>query len=153
MDEIYYLELEDGCFYVGLTRQSFSSRFVQHKEHARRYPNSWLGLHPPRTMHMITRCSVEDSGLEELRHTLQFMRSYGAHRVRGALWTNVEITRGTVRSILRCAAQVFHLCFQCGEPDHRAAQCTNPTHVASWLEVIADEASARELPSDDSDES
>jgi len=74
---VYVLELEDGCWYIGIT-MDLNRRYGQHLSGD---GAKWTKLHKPLRIYDIYS---EDAGLAlENEVTLDYIRVYGADRVKG----------------------------------------------------------------------
>ena len=84
MPVCYTLELEDGCYYVGLTEawQSLGTRMSYHFSGR---GSAWSKLHAP--LRLIE--AVEGDKTTEQRRTLALMKEKGWTKVRGGNYTNV----------------------------------------------------------------
>ena len=82
MPVCYTLELEDGCFYVGLTDnwQSLGTRMSYHFSGR---GSSWSKLHPP--LRLIE--AVEGNKATEQKRTIALMKEKGWMKVRGGNYT------------------------------------------------------------------
>lgn len=88
---LYTLELEHGCYYVGITR--FRSVQVRYQQHATGRGSKWTKLHLPiriiytrKLGHMLEK----DATLIETATTLQFIERYGVDVVRGGRLVAVD---------------------------------------------------------------
>ena len=86
MPVCYTLELEDGCFYVGLTEnwQNLGTRMSYHFSSR---GSAWNKLHPP--IRLIE--AVEGNKATEQQRTLALMKEKGWTKVRGGNYTNVHM--------------------------------------------------------------
>lgn len=79
---LYALELEDNCWYIGLTRD-VDKRF---KQHCRRKGADWTKLHKPIAIHEVRPTELTDeaeaSKLEDAM-TIEYAIMYGIDFVRG----------------------------------------------------------------------
>ena len=84
MPVCYTLELEDGCYYVGLTEtwQSLGTRMSYHFSGR---GSSWSKLHPP--LRLIE--AVEGNKATEQKRTIALMKEKGWMKVRGGNYTQV----------------------------------------------------------------
>jgi predicted GIY-YIG superfamily endonuclease len=88
---LYALELDDSCWYVGITR--FRSVQVRYQQHATGKGSKWTKLHRPiriiytrKLGHMLEK----DATLIETATTLQFIERYGVDAVRGGRLVAVD---------------------------------------------------------------
>ena len=84
MPVCYTLELEDGCYYVGLTDnwQSLGTRMSYHFSSR---GSSWSKLHPP--IRLID--AVEGNKATDQQRTIALMKQKGWMKVRGGNYTQV----------------------------------------------------------------
>lgn len=88
---LYVLELEDDCYYVGITAYSrIDKRYEQHRagKGAR-----WTQLHKPRTVLWTKRLgymSEREAVRIETAKTLELSKLYGMYKVRGGGLCNVN---------------------------------------------------------------
>jgi len=76
---VYVLELEDGCFYVGITF-NFNHRMSQHFGG---YGSKWTTLHKPIRLERTILFGTKE--IENMT-TLEMMRIHGVEKVRGGNW-------------------------------------------------------------------
>ena len=91
--QLYALLLEDKYYYVGLTSYTnASTRFKEHLDGGDRSAK-WVKIHKPikiievRSLGIVTRNQAEDA---ENKMTIEYMRSFGIHRVRGGAMCAVD---------------------------------------------------------------
>ena len=73
---VYVLELEDDCYYVGIT-YNLNNRLSQHWEGT---AAKWTKLHKPVAVILI---EFPSSMERENELTLEFIKTYGADKVKG----------------------------------------------------------------------
>ena len=84
---VYVLECENGCFYVGSTKD-IVSRWEEHT--SSRGGSKWTSIYKPvRISHIEKVSNVHATGLE-LRLTAEHMLKHGVNRVRGAMWCGIQ---------------------------------------------------------------
>ena len=80
---IYVLELEDDCYYVGIT-MNLNLRLAQHWAGN---GSKWTGLHKPRR---VVEIFVDDATLAKENEVTQLYKTkYGDDKVRGGFWVKV----------------------------------------------------------------
>ena len=117
MEKIYVLKCDHSNYYVGKT-SNVNRRFAEHLDGS---GSAWTSLHEPKEIVEVTNKS---SDYDELKKTLEYMNKYGVDRVRGALWSNVELTEDQRTTIGKMINQ--DACFRCGRKDHFARDCQQP---------------------------
>lgn len=84
---VYVLECENGCFYVGSTKD-IVSRWEEHT--SIRGGSKWTSIYKPvRISHIEEVSNAHIAGLE-LRLTAEHMLKHGVNRVRGAMWCGIQ---------------------------------------------------------------
>ena len=77
---VYVLELEDDCWYVGITH-NLNMRYAQHLSGDGAV---WTKMHPPKRIHEVY---VEDATFKlENEVTRKLIAIYGEDKVRGGAW-------------------------------------------------------------------
>lgn len=79
---LYALRLEDGCYYVGMSRNP-ENRF---KKHLKGKGANWTKLHPPIEMIEIRKLDITEDSAGALREdgmTIEYAMKYGSDVVRG----------------------------------------------------------------------
>jgi hypothetical protein len=84
---VYVLECENGCFYVGSTKD-IVSRWEEHT--STRGGSKWTSIYKPLRISHIEEVSNEHMTGLELRLTAEHMLEHGVNRVRGAMWCGVQ---------------------------------------------------------------
>jgi predicted GIY-YIG superfamily endonuclease len=79
---VYVLELEHGCYYVGITF-NFNHRMSQHFGG---YGSKWTTLHKPVRLEEVILCGTKEI---ENATTLKYMKRHGADKVRGGNWCSM----------------------------------------------------------------
>ena len=91
---IYVLELSDGCFYIGQAqKKSFERRIKEHFDLTRKSRKSaWVKLHPANSVIEINEYvgTVPDLEVFENKKTIEYMKKYGASKVRGGYYTQPD---------------------------------------------------------------
>lgn len=92
---IYVLELSDCCFYVGQAqKKSFERRMKEHFDLTRKSRKSpWVKLHTPISIIETFEYTGTVPELEvfENKKTIEYMKKYGASKVRGGYFTQTNI--------------------------------------------------------------
>ena len=82
---IYILELQDGCYYVGKSDNPIK-RF---QEHLNGSGSAWTRKHHPvKLLETIQNASAFD----EDKYTKIYMSKYGINKVRGGTYTAIDLT-------------------------------------------------------------
>eukprot|EP01041_Mallomonas_annulata_P003580 gene3580-7119_t len=84
--EVYVLELEDNCWYVGSTTD-IASRWV---EHLSGKGSMWTQIHHPKRLISVEQVSSEDVAGREMKRTAELMLRHGINNVRGAMFCKTE---------------------------------------------------------------
>ena len=120
MKQIYTLQLEHGCWYVGCSN-NWMERFKAHKEGR---GASWTRLHRPIKCVSHTR---GDEGDEELA-TLRLMARYGVDVVRGGAYTTPELSPAVEGMLEDRCRSLRGECYKCGSSSHYAKDCLSGTY-------------------------
>ena len=86
MPVCYTLELEDGCYYVGLT-ETWQSLGTRMSYHFSRRGSSWSKLYPP--LRLLE--AIEGNKATEQQRTIALMKEKGWENVRGGSYTQVSM--------------------------------------------------------------
>jgi len=91
---VYGLELEDGCFYCGLTNPP-ARRMLDHFERQflgrwGQTASRWTRAHRPKR---VLEIRADGSRLAERRLTIKYMMRHGWRRVRGSAWCRAPADR------------------------------------------------------------
>ena len=115
---VYTLELQGGKFYVGKTND-LQSRLDEHRRGGSR-ASAWTRKYP--FVRLVAAVPCRDD-FDELRVTLNLMRTHGMHNVRGASYVDVNLSQEQKDDISIHLATASDSCFRCGARDHFAARC------------------------------
>lgn len=126
MPQIYVLQLEHGCYYVGSTTRTLSQRF---QEHQAGNGSSWTELHPPVRLVESIRYDEEDLRLEEDKITYKLMEKYGVDKVRGGQFARSAFTQEQQFSLQQTLRHSIGACLRCGRPTHYASDCSELTDI------------------------
>ena len=117
----YILELEDGCYYVGITVNPWL-RFTEHRLCIN--PSAWTRLHSYKKVHSMCCLGHDEKEAKvwERNTTLMSMRKYGWQNVRGGGWT---------RCVLKKCPAGVRSCTKLETPDstHSTPDSTHSTEV------------------------
>jgi len=127
MQKIYVLRCENGKYYVGKT-SNVDRRFA---EHLNGDGSEWTKHYAP---HEIIEDHDMNSDFDEMNKTLEYMKRYGIDHVRGAQWSNMNLTSEQQANIM--AAINTDGCFHCGEMGHFSNNCTNRNQTSQRIQCF-----------------
>ncbi|CAF1279614.1 unnamed protein product [Rotaria magnacalcarata] len=116
MEQIYVLKCKNNKYYVGKT-SDIDRRFSEHLNGE--CGSEWTKLYRP--CEIIEHENVT-SDFDEMKKTLEYMKNFGIDNVRGAQWSNINLTsiqRDTIRQAMNTDR-----CYNCGEAGHFSSNCT-----------------------------
>jgi cellular nucleic acid-binding protein len=115
MQKIYVLQCESNKYYVGKT-SNIDRRFAEHL--SGEYGSEWTKYYRPQEI-----IEVQDmvGNFDEMNKTLEYMKRFGIDDVRGAQWSNVNLTSEQRDAIM--AAMNTDACFLCGQKGHFSNNC------------------------------
>lgn len=117
LEYIYVLELHEGHFYVGKTRD-IVRRF---KEHKSQKGSAWTKQHGGcKIIEIYESTSIFD----EDKYTLEYMNMMGVNNVRGGSYSNCVLSTDQQHNITRALRNANNLCTTCGESDHFSDMCS-----------------------------
>lgn len=115
MSVIYILRLIQNKFYVGQTI-NLQNRLHQHRN---KIGSAWTRKYP--MVDLIE--SIPAFRYGELATTLTYMDTYGVENVRGAIYSNVQLTKKQKQEIELHIRHERSLCLVCGKVGHYAHEC------------------------------
>jgi len=117
MNTVYALELENGKFYIGKTKD-LEKRF---SEHLRGYnSSSWTRRHKPIK---IISTIKNANGLDEDKLTVEYMMKYGIENVRGGPYVSTTLSNQIKEHITRRIRMASDMCVYCGSVSHFCTKC------------------------------
>ena len=127
---VYVLQLEDGCYYVGKTN-NVEERFKQHCSGDRL---SWTKKHRPIA---IMKVYQSVSSFEEDRITKEYMTQYGINKVRGGVYASDELDPKVLTLLKKEIWGVQDGCVRCGRVGHSVNDCYATTDIEGESLVIS----------------
>ena len=118
---IYTLELEEGKFYVGRTK-NLEKRY---KDHTLGKGCSYTKKYPPIN---IKEVFYDKSPFDEDRYVIEYMYLYGIDNVRGGSYSMVNLSEIDIYSIKRKIWGAIDCCFVCGR-NHFSTRCNEETDI------------------------
>ena len=116
MPIIYILKLRNEKYYIGKTT-NLENRINQHEAG---YGSEWTKLHRPIS---VIDTMVQNIDFSELAITLQYMKKYGIDNVRGASYSNINLTDNQKTEIKTHIRGEYNLCLLCGNEGHFIKDC------------------------------
>jgi predicted GIY-YIG superfamily endonuclease len=115
---IYILQLENGKYYVGKTRD-IKKRF---NEHQSGNGSAWTSKYKPICIEKEIRST---SQFDEDNYVKEYMMKYGIDNVRGGVYSSVILNFEQKRLLEKEFRGALNLCFQCGKSGHYIRCCPN----------------------------
>jgi hypothetical protein len=117
MTTIYILQLEEGKYYVGKTR-NIEQRL---NDHYHDNGSEWTKKYKPvKTIQIVENCDDFD----EDKYVLINMSKYGIDNVRGGTYSNPILDALTIEHIEKMIDSAKDRCFTCGKGGHFAKNCS-----------------------------
>lgn len=114
MFSIYILELENGKYYVGKTKDT-NNRI---KKHFKGYGSEYTRKYKP-----VKIDKIHYNSTDELKYTLEYMKKYGIDNVRGGPFVKLILPKEYVVTIKQIISSEEDRCFNCGEKGHFVRDC------------------------------
>src|SRR3990167_1077100 len=128
MTKIYILKLENGKYYVGKTN-NLRERI---RHHISGSVCEWTKIHPVvydkkdlEDVEQIPVDTIYDDGFMELSYTLNYMKTHGVDNVRGADYSNINLSIDQKEEIERHFRNENGVCLRCGSDEHYLRDCEN----------------------------
>lgn len=118
---IYVLELENGKYYVGRTK-NLEKRY---KDHTLGKGCSYTKKYPPIK---IKETFYDKSPFDEDRYVIEYMYLFGINNVRGGSYSMVNLSDIDIYSIKRKIWGALDCCFICGR-NHFSIRCNEETDI------------------------
>lgn len=113
---LYVLQLEDGKYYVGKTKDL--KRRVE--EHAKGDGSEWTWMYRP--VKVLESRPLKDEH-DENNTTKDMMKKYGVENVRGGSYCQMELPKGYEAALQAEIRGAEDACFKCGGKGHFARDC------------------------------
>lgn len=115
MDHIYVLELEEGKYYVGKTK-NVDMRLDQHFDNN---GSEWTKKYKPVKVIDIKKSYTI---FDEDNTTIAYMKEKGIYNVRGGVYCSIVLTQDEVNAINKIIMSIENKCYKCGK-NHFAKNC------------------------------
>jgi predicted GIY-YIG superfamily endonuclease len=115
MEQIYVLELEEGKYYVGKTK-NIDFRIGQHFNGD---GTTWTKKYKPIKIIDVKSCLTV---FDEENTTIAYMKEKGIYNVRGGVYCNMVLTENEVNTIEKLIASIENKCYKCGG-NHFVKEC------------------------------
>ncbi len=113
---IYILQLEEGKFYVGKTKNP-DFRLEKHFSSS---GSVWTKKYKPiSVLEIIPNCDNYD----EDKNTIKYMEKYGINNVRGGSFCEIKLSDNNIITLNQMIKGVTDKCYICGKADHFANDC------------------------------
>lgn len=116
MESLYVLQLADGKYYVGKTKD-VKRRIEEHNKGA---GSEWTRLHRP--VKVIETRKLKDEH-DENNTTKDYMKKYGVDNVRGGSYSQVDLPTAYEKALTAELRGNSDACFKCGAKDHFVRDC------------------------------
>jgi hypothetical protein len=126
---VYVLELKDGKYYVG------ESRDIRYRmwTHVNLNGPAWTQKYG--VIKRITTITNEMNTFWELNETLEQMKLRGIENVRGSMFSNIQLTREQRGLAAQLVCEKEGLCRKCGDESHFEDRCKQ-IHKSSWMSAF-----------------
>jgi len=112
---IYVLELKQGKYYVGKTKNP-DYRF---DNHLKSNGSSWTKKYKPIKILEL----FEGDKFDEDKYVMKYMDKYGIENVRGGSYSNIKLNNMQLNSLKYILTSTNNKCFKCGKLGHFANKC------------------------------
>jgi predicted GIY-YIG superfamily endonuclease len=135
---IYILELEHGCYYVGKSENPMKRL----QEHLNGSGSAWTRKHKPLK---ILKVVENVSTFDEDKFTKEYMSKYGIDKVRGGSYVGIELDEFQEECLKREIWGAKDKCTNCGRKGHFVKDCYAKTNInGDSLESDSEEESEGE---------
>jgi hypothetical protein len=113
---IYVLELENGKYYIGKTKNPD----IRINDHSTDSGSEWTSKYKPiKTIETIADCDDFD----EDKYTLKYMSVYGIDNVRGGSFCKIFLDENTQKLLMHMIKSANNKCYNCGSTTHFVKDC------------------------------
>lgn len=113
---IYIARLEDNHYYVGKTND-LKKRY---KDHQDGIGSVWTTMHP--VIELVETFPQKEPDDED-RTVLKYMQRHGIDKVRGGMYSNVELSLEQMMFLRKQLYSMNDQCLACGSTDHFITKC------------------------------
>ena len=122
---VYVLELRGGNFYVGKS-DDVEVRIAQHEDGK---GSAWTKLYSVVRAKDPIIPRMEDLDSWERAETIELARAHGIEKVRGHVWTTVNLTVNMKKEFVGHIRDRYDLCRRCGSSDHMITRCRSKGNI------------------------
>ena len=116
MNYIYVLKLQYNKYYIGKTN---NPRF-RLEQHLNFSGCVWTKkYHPIKLIELV----LEESNYSEENKTLEYMKIYGIHNVRGGSFCSLKLSNSDIITLEKMINTSTNKCFNCGKSGHYSNAC------------------------------